>query len=128
MKFEEDSIQDHVHLDNGHKHTDLGHDHSHQDFVIIESNYMIRQYSILHVYLLLLQQFHLDPSNPSKLIAYSDRSYKWDFKTLTRQCDKAAADISVETSGISGVNGATARIAAETKPKSYSVLYLMSVA
>ena len=102
MKFEEDSIQNHIHLDSGHSHTDTGHTHSYEDW---------------------WYGGHCGDQH---------HKYVWDYQGCMgdrrRTSYQSQAQITTEKSGISEVDGDSARVATETKPKSYSVLYIMRVA
>ena len=102
MKFEEDSVQDHTHIDPGHTHTDNGHSHSYID------------------------QFFTGPNYPGGTqIDAGPYAWSWSDSSKTSNIDKA--DLSIEGTGLGGIDPATAKISGETRPKNYWVQYIMKV-
>jgi hypothetical protein len=97
MRFQEDAIQDHLHIDSGHTHTDTGHAHSYID------------------------KYNTESGNRG-----DNANDRWSQTQRTTTTEIGHASLTTESSNI-GLVTPDYRTADETRPKNFWVLYLMRV-
>ena len=126
-QFEEDTVQDHLHVDPGHKHLDNGHTHYDTGHVHYED-------ADYH------NSVFTGSSDENKKDVLCSRYLNggdtgcagWYFKFNDRKTETGRASISTDkasiqtsTTGISGM--ASGRIGDETRPKNMNVVYIMRI-